>query len=430
MVSEKSPRRSRAGKTGPSAEPASSVEPDNIEAVAEEVTTETVADESTAPVIEGAAIEGSESPAPILEEEKADELTSAEVMAEEKPAEEEAPAVAPAPAPAPAAATPQKSGTSLSGALAAGILGGLVSLAGAGAMQYAGYLPSVGATSTNLSGSSDSAGATQAEIAALKAKIETLAITPPAIDIKAFEKRLAALEAAPAPSSGGNAADVAPIAEKLAAVEAELTRIQGIFANSDEKQQSMQTSLLDRLQSVEAEVKDPKQKNAVARAIAASGLKAAIDRGGSFVTELETYAGVAGDDPGVASLKTYAEKGVPTRAELVADFPASADAVLSALNKPDPNQGIGERLWSSALSLVKVRPVGQVEGETPAAFIARSEQALKSGDFETALAEWNKLPEEGRAAAPAYGAALTARIEIDKLVGATLKDAVIGAAGN
>ena len=428
MVSEKSPRRSRAGKTGPSAEPASSVEPDNIEAVAEEVTTETVADESAAPVIEGAVIEGSESPAPILEEEKADELASAEVMAEEKPAEEEAPAVAPAPAPA--AATPQKSGTSLSGALAAGILGGLVSLAGAGAMQYAGYLPSVGATSTSLSGSSDSAGETQAEIAALKAKIETLAITPPAIDIKAFEKRLAALEAAPAPSSGGNAADVAPIAEKLAAVEAELTRIQGIFANSDEKQQSMQTSLLDRLQSVEAEVKDPKQKNAVARAIAASGLKAAIDRGGSFVTELETYAGVAGDDPGVASLKTYAEKGVPTRAELVADFPASADAVLSALNKPDPNQGIGERLWSSALSLVKVRPVGPVEGETPAAFIARSEQALKSGDFETALAEWNKLPEEGRAAAPAYGAALTARIEIDKLVGATLKDAVIGAAGN
>lgn len=428
MVSEKSPRRSRAGKTGPSAEPASSAEPDNIEAVAEEITTETVADESTAPVIEGAAIEVSEGAAPILEEEKADELASAEVMAEEKPAEVEDPAAAPAPAAA--APTPQKSGTSLSGALAAGILGGLVSLAGAGAMQYAGYLPSVGAASTSLSGSSDSAGATQAEIAALKAKIETLAITPPAIDIKAFEKRLAALEAAPAPSSDGNTADVAPIAEKLAAVEAELARIQGIFANSDEKQQSMQTSLLDRLQSVEAEVKDPKQKNAVARAIAASGLKAAIDRGGSFVTELETYAGVAGDDPGVASLKTYAEKGVPTRAELVADFPASADAVLSALNKPDPNQGIGERLWSSALSLVKVRPVGQVEGETPAAFIARSEQALKSGDFETALAEWNKLPEEGRAAAPAYGAALTARIEIDKLVGATLKDAVIGAAGN
>ena len=428
MVSEKSPRRSRAGKTGPSAEPASSAEPDNIEAVAEEITTETVADESTAPVIEGAAIEVSEGAAPILEEEKADELASAEVMAEEKPAEVEDPAAAPAPAPA--APTTQKSGTSLSGALAAGILGGLVSLAGAGAMQYAGYLPSVGAASTSLSGSSDSAGATQAEIAALKAKIETLAITPPAIDIKAFEKRLAALEAAPAPSSDGNTADVAPIAEKLAAVEAELARIQGIFANSDEKQQSMQTSLLDRLQSVEAEVKDPKQKNAVARAIAASGLKAAIDRGGSFVTELETYAGVAGDDPGVASLKTYAEKGVPTRAELVADFPASADAVLSALNKPDPNQGIVERLWSSALSLVKVRPVGQVEGETPAAFIARSEQALKSGDFETALAEWNKLPEEGRMAAPAYGAALTARIEIDKLVGATLKDAVIGAAGN
>lgn len=420
MVSEKSPRRSRAGKADPSAEPA------NVVTVVEEVVTQSPADEAATPAIEEAVLEGTEGAAPILEEEKADELASAEVMAEEKPAEEEGHAAAPAPA----AEAPKKSGTSLSGALAAGILGGLVSLAGAGAMQYAGYLPSVSAASTGLSSGNNSSTAMEAEIAALKAKIETLAITPPAIDTKALEKRLAALEAAPAPSSSGNAADVAPIAEKLATVEAELSRIQGIFANSDEKQQSMQTSLLDRLQSVEAEVKDPKQKNAVARAIAASGLKAAIDRGGSFVTELETYAGVAGDDPGVANLKTYAEKGVPTRAELVADFSASADAVLSALNKPDPNQGIGERLWSSALSLVKVRPVGQVEGETPAAFIARSEQALKSGNFETALAEWNKLPEEGRAAAPAYGAALTARIEIDKLVGATLKDAVIGAAGN
>ena len=92
MVSEKSPRRSRAGKADPSAEPA------NVVTVVEEVVTQSPADEAATPAIEEAVLEGTEGAAPILEEEKADELASAEVMAEEKPAEEEGHAAAPAPA--------------------------------------------------------------------------------------------------------------------------------------------------------------------------------------------------------------------------------------------------------------------------------------------------------------------------------------------
>lgn len=440
MVSEKTPRRSRTGKTGAPAATedleATAVEQSSeaFQELPDAIPAEKPVDAADVDLATNADADVSEIPAPISGEEKPEEPASAEWTAQEPAATEgDAPAseppVASMPAPAPA-----KTGTSLSGALAAGILGGLVSLAGAGALQYAGYLPAPApgapAPVTAISVPSPSIAALETEVDALKTKLDTLAIAAPAVDTRAIEARLAALETAPAPAASEPAVDVAPLTEKLATVETELARIQGVFASNDEKQQSMQTNLLDRLQSVEAEVKDPKQKNAVARAIAASGLKAAIDRGGSFVSELETFAGVAADEPAVASLKAYAEQGVPTRADLAARFPAAANAVLAELNKPDPSQGITERLWSSALSLVKVRPVGQVEGDTPEAFIARCEIALQSGDLDKALVEWNHLPENGRAAAADFGTALAARIEVEKLVGATLKDAVIGAAGN
>lgn len=361
------------------------------------------------------------------DDERPEDIGTAEALAAEPApdAEAEKPAATPA-------VIERKSGTSVTGAIAAGIVGGLVALAGAGSMQYAGYLPSLGAPSSAPAQPAASTAALAAEIASLKNNITTLAARPATAtaDTSALEARLAALEAAGPGAPAIAPVDLAPLEAKITGLEAQVTHLEGTIAGTDEKQQTIQTNLIDRLQKVETDVNDASRRNAVARAIAASGLKAAIDRGGSFVSELETFAGVAAGDPAVAGLTPYAQTGVPTRASLIASFPATADAVLAIVNKPDPNEGVFDRLWSSAKSLVKVRPVGHVEGDTPDAVIARAEEALKGGELDTALAEWNRLPEEGRAAAPEFGKALTARIEVEKLVGATLKNAVLGAAGN
>lgn len=373
------------------------------------------------------------------EEERPEEIGTAEALAAEP--ESEAEPVKPAPEAAavddtPANAEPviveRKSG--VAGAAFAGILGGLVALAGAGGLQYAGYLPSLAPPPPAPAAPAVAdTSALEAEVAALKSQVATLAAQPapaaPAVDTSALEARIAALETRE-PESAPAPVDLAPVEEKIATLTSQVGQIEGAVAGADEKQQSLQTQLIDRLQKVEAEVNDPARRNAVARAIAASGLKAAIDRGGSFLGELETFAGVAADDPAVAELTPYAETGVPTRATLIASFPGAANAVLDVLNHPDPNQSTVDRLWASALSLVKVRPVGHVEGDTPEAFIARSEEALKNGDLERALGEWSRLPEQGRAAAADFEKALIARIEVEKLVGATLKGAVIGASGN
>lgn len=433
MGSEKPPRRSKAKQEPGIIDLDATSEPGRAssdEALSEALTelpdavpVDATADEkapsSKVPANEATELPNAEAPKP-TDEEKPEEIGTAEALAAE--------AALDSPPEAPSPNAVNKPGSA--GALVAGLLGGIIALAGAGGLQYAGYLPALRSPppAPEAAGTAD----LEAQISALKSQIAALASKPaaPQTDVSALEARIAALEVAPAASPAPAAVDLTPLEQKIATLDSQLSQLEGAVAGTDEKQQSIQTNLVDRLQKVEADVNDPARRNAVARAIAASGLKAAIDRGGSFIAELETFAGVAANDPAIAGLKPYAETGVPTRATLTSTFPDAANAALAVLNRPAPDQGVFERLWSSAQSLVKVRPVGHVEGDTPEAFIARAEEALKSGDLDVALTEWNRVPEEGRSAAPDFGKALAARIAVEKLVGATLKDAVLGASGN
>ncbi|NSX86694.1 hypothetical protein G6L86_13950 [Agrobacterium tumefaciens] len=291
-----------------------------------------------------------------------------------------------------------------SGLIAAGIVGGLVALAAAGSMQYAGILPSFNA---GKAGSE--------EIAALKTDLGSLRqqlANAPAADTSALEQRIATLEGAK-----GEAPQVDGLSEKIAALESTLQ-------SERSAQASATAELTRRLADAEAKINEPRDDIEVARAIASAALKAAIDRGGPFLTELDTLSKVTPDDPAIASLQSFAATGVPSRSELMQKFPDVANAMLSAVNQPDPNQGIVERLTESAFSLVKVRPVGNIEGETPEAMIARMENKLRNGDLQGAALEWNGLPDAAKTASTDYKKSLDARIEVENLVGGTLNRAI------
>ncbi|MES5046237.1 COG4223 family protein [Rhizobium nepotum] len=293
-----------------------------------------------------------------------------------------------------------------SGLIAAGIVGGLVALAAAGSMQYAGILPSFNAGRAGGD-----------EIAALKTDLgslrQQLANVPASTgDTSALEQRIATLE-----GTKGEAPQVDALSEKIAALESTLQ-------SERSAQASATAELTRRLTDAETKINEPRDDIEVARAIASAGLKAAIDRGGPFLTELDTLSKVIPDDPAIASLQSFAATGVPSRSELMQKFPDVANAMLSAINQPDPNQGIVERLTESAFSLVKVRPVGNIEGETPDAMIARMENKLRNGDLQGAALEWNGLPETARTASADYKKSLDARIEVENLVGGTLNRAI------
>lgn len=307
--------------------------------------------------------------------------------------------------------------------VAAGILGGLVALALAGSMQYAGYLPSAGEQTPATTAQGPDIAALTAEVDGLKQQLANIPATPAAGDTGALEARIAALESSSANAGQTAAADPAVISaleQKIAALQTGLDEAKAAASGSE----SNAASLARRLDEAERKLNEPRDDVEVARAIASAALKATIDRGGPFLTELETLAGVVPDDPSIAALRPLAAAGVPSRAELLRQYPDAANAILEALHAPDPNEGILDRLRGSAMSLVKVRPVGNVAGESPDAIVARIEDKMRNGDLEGAALEWNSLPEAGKSVSAAFKQALDARISVENLVNGALNRAV------
>lgn len=311
------------------------------------------------------------------------------------------------------------------GPLAAGILGGLIALIGAGSLQYGGYLPSLG---PETSGDNGAVASLSNEVEALKARLaESTAASPG--DLQPLEARLAALE------KSAGATDVTPGADPKAVsklegdvsrLTTELATLREAVTRTTEAVSTTETQLTERIAAAEQKIDEPRSDVAMARAVAASALKTAIDRGGPYLAELEAFASVAPDDPSIAGLREHAAVGVPSRADLVRDFQPTADAILDAVHQPEGDQGIFNRLMSSAASAIRVRPVGSIEGDTPEAVVARIENKLQNGDFKGAAIEWQTLPEPGKAAAADYKRKLDARVSVEDLIGAAVSGALNG----
>jgi hypothetical protein len=182
--------------------------------------------------------------------------------------------------------------------------------------------------------------------------------------------------------------------------------------------------LQTRLDALETKVQDNAGQNNMALAIAATGLKAAIDRGGPFGAELDTYLAVAPASADVEGLRAAASAGIPTVSMLAGQFADVATKIIATTRTVNPNAGILDRLWSSAEGLVESRPVGLVEGEGVDAITARIEAHLNGGDLGAAVAEWDKLPENAKAVSADFANAMRARQKAGDIVAKALASAL------
>ena len=348
---------------------------------------------------------------------------------------------------APEAAAPRRGGV---GAVAAGLIGAVIALAGAGALQYAGLL---GAPGGSLEGVNSEIAALKGELAAARqgntandalarlndlsaaldklradlAAVQKTAETAGGADTAALEglgDKIAALEttvsALQQAGSQQQAVDLGPLNERLDALDAGVKATADAASKEDGRVTALEQSLSQLSGKVEAQASQPK----IALAIAASALKSALDRGTPFTSELDTFAAIAPDAPQVAALRAYAEKGVPSRADIAAGMDAAANAMVAAGQPVDENAGFVDRLLSSARSLVNVRPIGAVEGAGVPETVARMEAAVQQGDYAKALAEYDALPEAARAAGADYAAGLKARMDAEAQVDALVSDAM------
>lgn len=341
---------------------------------------------------------------------------------------------------------PKRSGM---GSIAAGLIGAAIALVGAGALQFAGILGAPGngvsldgvngeitslksqvadlrAASANDDGAAQVSGLAsaldqvKADLGALKTEVgqggDDAGLAALGGKVGEVEAAIAALR-----QEGNTAqADLGPVNEKVAALDALVKSAGEASTTQEERLTALEQSVSQLASKVETQASQPK----IALAIAASALKAALDRGAPFAAELDTFAAIVPDAPEIAPLRAFAEKGVPTRAEIAAQTDAAAIAMVAADVPVSEDAGVFARLMTSAESLVKVRPVGAVAGTGVPETVARMEVAVTQGDYAKALAEYDTLPEAAKAAGGEFAATLKARIDVEKQVDALVSSAM------
>jgi len=351
--------------------------------------------------------------------------------------------------------------------LLAGLIGGVAALAIAWALQSAGVLPGAGVPPAEngeaIAGLQAELNTMKAEIAQLKEQPEPAAIAElrttlgeqntriealsqgleamkgdlatlrQAVEsggagdgaaVVALEARIREIEASIAALGQGNgqpdAAALEALGTRITTLEAALKSAAAAANATDSRITGVEQSLAALAQKVESLGGQPK----VALAIAAAALRAALDRGGTFVAEVETFAAVAPNSPDLQALRDIAAKGVATRTQIAAEMDDAANQMIAAGDVPDPDAGFFDSLWDGISSLVTVRPIGEVEGAGVPETVARMEVAIKQGDLVKALAEYETLPDAAKAAGADFADKARTRLAAEQLVEKALADAL------
>jgi uroporphyrinogen-III synthase len=231
------------------------------------------------------------------------------------------------------------------------------------------------------------AGASAAGAAAGGVTAEDL--TPLRDAVEQLTERVAAVEG----RAPGDAAD----AEALASLSGELTSLAARLTTAEDAGRGLQATV-EQL----AEAREAAQASAggsAALALAVAQLRDALRGGAPYSAELQQLRGLSHDDPELAALldplAPHAESGAPTLEALQRSFPQVARGAIAAAQGDEADGWLGGVLRRVS-GVITVRPVGEVEGDSAGAVIARAESRLQVGDLAAAASELDGL--QGRAA--------------------------------
>jgi hypothetical protein len=209
-------------------------------------------------------------------------------------------------------------------------------------------------------------------------------------------KRVAQLEAAP-PVGDDPSAQLAQLAARVAALES--------AAASDQAAAAAQP-----------EAALPGESGPAADTAAIDALRQAATGSRPFAAELAQLGDGVIAPATKAALLPLAEKGVPTRAALIAEFPAVAAAIVADEPAADSDGGLLGLVATYSRALVTVRPAGSQSDAETEAVVSQMRAAVAAGDLAKALAARDELPPQGRTASKAWAAAVAERLEIERLV--------------
>lgn len=307
-------------------------------------------------------------------------------------------------------------GLGLSVALIAGLIGGF---GGAFALRYfdtlAGPDPvdGVAEASARADALERKSAATDSALAALKARLgavesgagEQAASMQAAL--RDLRQSAAGREAPNGDGSQAEAPDLAPLQQKIDAIE--------------EKVGAMESAMAPKADS---DAEAAKALSAVQSAgVVAANLMQRVGRGEPFASEVAALANLGVDPAKLAPLRVNAATGVASISDLADQFAALAPS-LEAPDAPAADAGVLERLAHDASNLVHIHRAGDPHETDVPGRIAAIEGALAKLDVAKAYAAWLQLPDAAKAKSAGWGAAAKARLDATAAANAIEAEAV------
>lgn len=151
-------------------------------------------------------------------------------------------------------------------------------------------------------------------------------------------------------------------------------------------------------------------------------LRDQLSRGVPYQRELDALKAAGADAAAVEALARFAASGAPRPPAIAAAFAPIAARIANP--PPPPAHTVSERVSATFSGLFRVRPVGEAEGDSPAALAARAEALLQKGALADAAAALERIPPSEAEPALAFRDTLKARIAADAAAGSILSKAV------
>ena len=254
-----------------------------------------------------------------------------------------------------------------------------------------------------------------AEIESLRQELNELAESPVSaggeVDLEALQQRLDALESrienvASAPPPAGMTddetsdavsalrAEIDKVAQQIAGIDDNQTALSSM-TNANAELQSTVATLTSRLAALEDKAGDAaSQRRHEAQVLALSQLAADLRAGGGYEDSLRTAQTLAGGDAELGEILTplasQAATGAPTLAQLRQRFETVAPEIVRA-GIADASGDWLERTTNRLASLITIRRVGEVSGDSVEAIVARAETRLGYGDLAAAVKQLETL---------------------------------------
>jgi hypothetical protein len=234
------------------------------------------------------------------------------------------------------------------------------------------------------------------------------------------QKKPAAVAAAPVPAVSTPAvsdkdAQIAQLQSQLLALQNQLHPAEGAaiapaqpYYAPDPTALAQLSARVDRVEAAQREL-----VKATAAAYAARSLQLATKNQQPFLSELAVVEPALNDPAVAATLRPYAEKGVPSEVALAVTFPSIAARANIAAKADDGKNGLFDKIRHAIGGFISVRRIDNPGGQGAEAILERAEIRLNGGDLKGAVAYLDTLPPSAQKALSPWLEEARARVLVD-----------------